>query len=238
MLSAKIATGVFAIGATAATSGIIAEGVLTSLQWLHAKLAVAAVASVLLIDAAQPRWWRLRGGSAAVAALAAGGPWRIAHAAAPPISGCPTSPITARRSTATPIDNTAMIASFGADGASYFGGRSEAQANGLSAAVVMSLVDAPKDAGLLATSVSALPYRGKRIRYSAYLKSKDVERVGMLSLQIFCPDDNLFAHDEMDGHEVVGTRDWRRFDIVSDVPDNATAIAMRMIPRRQRRAVG
>jgi RNA polymerase sigma factor (sigma-70 family) len=83
--------------------------------------------------------------------------------------------------------------------------------------------------GLVGTSVPVDAYRGKRIWLSGYLRSEKIERAGVLSLVIFRPGDDLYAHDEMDGHELMGTHEWQRFDIVSDVPADAERIGVRAI---------
>src|SRR4029078_1436570 len=72
-------------------------------------------------------------------------------------------------------------------------------------------------------------YRGKRIRFSGYLKSKDIQRGGMLSMVIYRDNNGLYATAEMDGREVFGPRDWSRFDIVSDVPPDGVEIRVRTI---------
>jgi RNA polymerase sigma factor (sigma-70 family) len=94
-------------------------------------------------------------------------------------------------------------------------------------AAIKSLRNVPITAAVLMMKLPVEAYRGKRIRFSAYLKSEAIDYAGTMSMQVYRPDQNLYAHDEMDGHELVGTRDWKKFDIVSDVPMDAVAITVR-----------
>ncbi len=69
---------------------------------------------------------------------------------------------------------------------------------------------------------------GKRIRMSGYLKSENVAKWAGLWLRVdadtaWVSFDNM--HDTGKDRSVVGTTDWRKYDIVLDVPANATEIS-------------
>jgi hypothetical protein len=45
-----------------------------------------------------------------------------------------------------------------------------------------------------------------------------------MSLWVFDDKDNALAQDDMGGHQLTGTHEWARYDIVSDVPQSAARI--------------
>jgi len=74
------------------------------------------------------------------------------------------------------------------------------------------------------TVIPADEYRGKRIRLSGYLKCKDVETSSAMQLWVMDAAGNGLAQDDLGGHHLTGTKDWTRYDIVSDVPQAAVRI--------------
>jgi RNA polymerase sigma factor (sigma-70 family) len=80
------------------------------------------------------------------------------------------------------------------------------------------------DWGQMRTVFAADEYRGKRIRLSGYLKCKDVETSSSMQLWVMDADGNGLAQDDLGGHHLTGTKDWTRYDIVSDVPQAAVRI--------------
>lgn len=71
--------------------------------------------------------------------------------------------------------------------------------------------------------LSATPFIGKRIRMSGYLRSADViQRVGFwLRIDGGEPAEPM-VFDNMNDRSVSGTTDWKKYEIVLDVPDEAT----------------
>jgi hypothetical protein len=69
-------------------------------------------------------------------------------------------------------------------------------------------------------------YRGKRIRYSGWMKTQDVSNMSSLWLRVDAVDGSVAAFDnlvEQNGF-VMGDSDWKRYEIVLDVPENAREI--------------
>ena len=90
---------------------------------------------------------------------------------------------------------------------------------------VRSATAKPDDWGQARTVLDADPYRGKRIRLSGYLKCKEIETAGFISLWVFDAGGNALAQDDLGGHMLTGTQDkWERYDIVSDVPPSAVRL--------------
>ena len=80
--------------------------------------------------------------------------------------------------------------------------------------------------GTLMQTFSAEHFLGQRVRFSGALKCEGVEnRVG-LWMRVYGPQRQMLAFDNMAGRRVSGTTDWRRYEVVLDVPAEAKAIAL------------
>jgi hypothetical protein len=73
---------------------------------------------------------------------------------------------------------------------------------------------------------SAERYRGNRLRYSALMKSEDVDNWGGLWMRIDAPGKFGTAFDNMQRRPVTGTQEWTSQHVVLDVSDNADAISI------------
>jgi hypothetical protein len=80
------------------------------------------------------------------------------------------------------------------------------------------------DYEVLGAPVPIEQFRGKRVRISAYIKTDSVDAAAGLCMWIKDADENVMAHDNLADHYAVGTSDWTRYDIVTDVPKNAAKI--------------
>jgi RNA polymerase sigma factor (sigma-70 family) len=88
-----------------------------------------------------------------------------------------------------------------------------------------------RNPGFRAMTTISGPYRGKRIRLSGYLKSENVESFAGLILVVWGPDQRVLANDDMGGRPVLGTTDWKKYDIVADVPMDAERIDLGVVLR-------
>jgi len=75
----------------------------------------------------------------------------------------------------------------------------------------------------LAQVISPAAYRGKRIRLSGYLRSEDAAKAQMM-MRIDGPGKHVTGFDNMESRPVRGNTDWKRYDIVLDVPDDTVDI--------------
>jgi len=98
--------------------------------------------------------------------------------------------------------------------------------DGKNAATIKSVEDIVDGYGTLMQSSSPDKFKGKRIRLSGYIKTSDVTgkagfwlRIGQANSQSF------LAFDNMMERPVVGTTDWKKYDIVLDVSDKASKIS-------------
>ena len=68
-------------------------------------------------------------------------------------------------------------------------------------------------------------YRGRRVRWSGWIRSRDVGAAGAgLWMRIDGPG-VILAFDNMSSRPITGTSDWRQVSVVLDVPTNAIGIA-------------
>lgn len=78
--------------------------------------------------------------------------------------------------------------------------------------------------GTLMQSFRAEKYLGKRVRLSGFVKSDGVDRWAGLWMRVD-KGSNAVAFDNMQDRPIKGTGDWRRYEVVLDVPQDATGIA-------------
>lgn len=67
-------------------------------------------------------------------------------------------------------------------------------------------------------------FRGKRIRFAAYLKTNQVNGWAGLWLRVDTIDKHAWAFDDMEDFAIDGTTDWRQYQIVLDVPQDGAVI--------------
>ena len=70
-------------------------------------------------------------------------------------------------------------------------------------------------------------YRGKRIRFSGWIKTKDVRECAGMEMFAYSADGALLINNSMVTiHLIHGTTDWREYEIVQDIPEDATRIIL------------
>src|SRR5579859_6620046 len=86
----------------------------------------------------------------------------------------------------------------------------------------MATTNAPSGYGALRQDISAAAYRGKRLRFSAYLKTRGIRKQTGLLLTLIEPDAmKIWA---MQKRPILGTTGWKRYVYVVDVPADTRAI--------------
>lgn len=82
--------------------------------------------------------------------------------------------------------------------------------------------DRRRTKGLMEKSVIPISYLGKRVRLTCYMKSKDVNfhAALVLSYSLSDPKNSLFWLG--DYRAMKGTHDWKKYEIVFDVPSNVS----------------
>ena len=112
---------------------------------------------------------------------------------------------------------------------SYESGVDQAQAvNGLPSAYMKSVQDVTDGFGTLMQNFSASKYLGKRVRLSANVKSDKVAQWAGLWMRVDGdspdPQKHTLSFDNMQTRPIKGTTDWKKYEVVLDVPDGATGI--------------
>ncbi len=96
---------------------------------------------------------------------------------------------------------------------------------GNASAMISSKDKRTKGFGTIMQKCSAEEYRGKRIRLSGYVKTKDVKKWSGLWGRI--DDDNrnrVLSFDNMSNRAIKGTTDWTKYEIDLNVPSSATSL--------------
>jgi DNA-directed RNA polymerase specialized sigma24 family protein len=78
--------------------------------------------------------------------------------------------------------------------------------------------------GTALRGVDPAPFRGKRIRFSAYVKCKDLANGGGLWLFTADARERIYAADDLCDRALTKTADWQRMAIVADVPPEVDSI--------------
>lgn len=93
-------------------------------------------------------------------------------------------------------------------------------------ALLKSVVDQAGGFGTLMQSFKADAYRDKRVRFSAAVKTTDVTGWAGLWMRVDGPrHDKSLAFDNMEKRPITGTTDWQTYEVVLDVPAEATLIS-------------
>jgi hypothetical protein len=77
--------------------------------------------------------------------------------------------------------------------------------------------------GTLMQEFRANKYGGKRLRLSAFVKSEGVQEWAGLWMRVDKGNDPV-AFDNMQNRPIKGTTDWQKYEVVLDVPQDATGI--------------
>lgn len=93
-------------------------------------------------------------------------------------------------------------------------------------AATIKLIKEPNGFGTLMQNCAPDKYLGKRIRLTGYMKTKDVRSWAGFWLRV---DDSSrrksVAFDNMGNRQIHGTTNWNKYELVLDVPVNASNIA-------------
>jgi len=77
--------------------------------------------------------------------------------------------------------------------------------------------------GSLVQAIRPDDYRGKRIRFSGYVKTANVGEKVELWARVDGPGMRMLDFSNMDDRMIKGTTDWKKYDLVIDVPTDAEA---------------
>ena len=95
-----------------------------------------------------------------------------------------------------------------------------------------SLTPRPAGFSAIRQSMSAEMYRTARVRMSASVKAEDVSGYAGLWMRVDgggAPMSNILAFDNMCNRPILGTSDWKTYEIVLDVPKDALNIVFGLL---------
>ena len=90
--------------------------------------------------------------------------------------------------------------------------------------VTIKALPEPTEFAALAQVIKADAYHGKRLRFSAAVRSADVVNRAALFMRISGTDGKMLAFDNMRNRPITGTNDWTQHAIVLDVAGDAETI--------------
>jgi len=97
--------------------------------------------------------------------------------------------------------------------------------NGNSSAYLKSKAPKENEFGTLMQIISGDNYIGKRLRLTGYIKSEEVKGWGGMWMRIDGASDKQLGFDNMLDRAIKGTTDWKKYEIVLDIPTGCKDIA-------------
>lgn len=91
-------------------------------------------------------------------------------------------------------------------------------------AFIKAISASPTGNATLRQEIAADNYRGQRLRLSAEIKTDDAGRV-LLWVRVDGPQMKMLHFTDTEDRPVSGTTQWKRYDVVLDVPSDAVDIA-------------
>jgi hypothetical protein len=122
----------------------------------------------------------------------------------------------------------------GSNPGDYESGIDQAQFEGHRVVYLKATATATKGFGTLMQDFRADNYAGKRVRYSAMLKSENVASWAGIWMRVdkttgASSSPKMVAFDNMQDRPVKGTEDWKNYQVVLDVPADATGISFGLL---------
>jgi hypothetical protein len=96
--------------------------------------------------------------------------------------------------------------------------------NGKTSGTILSKPDKARGFGMLMQLLRADKYRGKRLLFSGYVKTRNVKQWAGLWMRVDGERYKPLAFDNMQDRPISGDTEWKKFIIVLDVPKNAITI--------------
>ena len=93
------------------------------------------------------------------------------------------------------------------------------------AAYIKSTSEITDGFGTLAQMISASKYAGKRVQFSASVRTEDVKGWAGLWMRIDGGSGEILGFDNMQSRPIAGTMPWKNYTVVLDAPQSASKIA-------------
>ena len=96
--------------------------------------------------------------------------------------------------------------------------------NGKACAYIKSKSPNGNEFGTLMQTISAENYLGKRLQLSGFIKCEDIKGWSGMWMRIDGENNQQLGFDNMQDRAIKGTTDWKKYNIVLDVPSNSKTI--------------
>lgn len=83
----------------------------------------------------------------------------------------------------------------------------------------------PNGFGTLMQEFQAENYRGKRMKFSAFIKSENIKGWSGLWMKVEGAGHDSLAFDNMKNRAISGTQDWKKYEVILNVPQESKLIA-------------
>ena len=93
---------------------------------------------------------------------------------------------------------------------------------------IRSKVEAPRPYGAWVSGSVVGPFLGKRVRLSGYVKTEAAQKAAVY-MRVDGPDGRMLSFDNMDNRPIRGATDWKKYDVVLDVPRQAVGLSYGLI---------
>lgn len=97
--------------------------------------------------------------------------------------------------------------------------------NGINSAYLKSKDEKARGFATLMQQIKSDQYRGERVRFSAFVKSKDVKEAAGLWMRVDHSSGEVLSFDNMMNRPIEGTNEWNHYSVVLDIPAKSEAIA-------------
>lgn len=77
--------------------------------------------------------------------------------------------------------------------------------------------------GTMMQSISAVNYKNKRIKFSAFIKTEHVDKCGLWA-RVDNKSEDILQFDNMMDRAIIGTNNWNYYAVVLDIPEEADSI--------------
>ncbi len=91
--------------------------------------------------------------------------------------------------------------------------------------VSLQSIDEKSGTATLMQAVKADDYKGKRVRFSGYIKGQGVKSWAGLWMRVNAADNRVTSFDNMEKRAFRGNGDWKKFEVVLDVPADSATIS-------------
>lgn len=106
--------------------------------------------------------------------------------------------------------------------------------NGKNSGYIKSTEEEPEGFGTLMQMFKANSYQNKRMRFSAVVKSEEIEDWAGLWMRVDGPErGKSLAFDNMQDRPIKGTTDWQKYEVVLDVPQESVYVAFGILLSRR-----